>query len=172
MGIEKKIESIKVASFAKALLLNHMKPDHPVAAMYSIPFIIGCFLTRGKVGPGELTGDTLKDPQILQVAQKVVIEEDGNMSNQFPEKCLARVSLTLENGRVFHSATLSAKGDPDQPYTQEELQAKFMDLTVPLLGKETEEVYAQLMHIDHSSPQRIWNKLHHAIGSTPPKGRG
>ena len=162
------IASIKVTSFAKALLLNHMKPDHPVAAMYSIPFIIGCFLARGKVGPGESTGDTLKDPQILQVAQKVVIEEDVNMSNQFPEKCLARVSLTLKNGRVFHSATLSAKGDPDQPYTQEEMRAKFMDLTEPLLGKETEEVYDQIMHIDHSSPQRLWNRLHYAIGSTAP----
>ncbi len=162
------IASIEVTSFAKALLLNHRHPDHPVAAMYSIPFIIGCFLTRRKLGPGELTADTLKDPQILQVARKVVIEEDVNLTDQFPEKCLARVSLTLKNGRVLHSVTLSAKGDPDQPYTQEEMQAKFMDLTGPLLGKATEEVCDQMMHIDDASPQRLWNRLHQAIGSTAP----
>lgn len=154
------IESIKVTSFAKALLLNHMKPDHPVAAMYSIPFIIGCFLTRGKVGPGELTGDSLKDLQILQIAQKVVIEEDSDITDQFPEKCLARVSLALKNGQIFHSETLSARGDPDHPYTQEEMRSKFMDLTAPLLGKKSEEVYHQMMRIDQASPQMLWNRLH------------
>jgi 2-methylcitrate dehydratase PrpD len=157
------IELIKVTSFAKALLLNHMRPDHPVAAMYSIPFIIGCFLTRGKIGPGELTSDALKDMQIIQLAQKVLIEEDANITNQFPEKCLARVSLTLKNGQIFHSETRSAKGDPDHPYTQEEMRAKFKDLTVPLLGKKTEEVYHQIMHIDHASPQTLWNRLHPEI---------
>ena len=154
------IESIKVTSFAKALLLNHWRPAHPVAAMYSIPFIIGCFLTRGKIGPGELTGDTLKDRQILRIAQKVLIEEDANITSQFPEKCLARVSLTLKNGPIFNSETLSAKGDPDHPYTQEEMRAKFRDLTLPLLGRMTEEVYHQITHIDQARPQTLWNRLH------------
>ncbi len=154
------IKSIKVVSFAKALLLNHMAPANLVAAMYSIPFIIGCFLARGRVGPGEMAPETLNDTYILQIAQKVVIEEDPDITNQFPEKCLARVSLTLKNGKTIHSRTLSAKGDPDNPYSQEEMRTKFIDLTVPLMGKRSEALYRQIMHIDHESPQNLWNMLH------------
>jgi 2-methylcitrate dehydratase PrpD len=154
------IKSIKVRSFAKALLLNHMAPANSVAAMYSIPFIIGCFLARGKVGPGEMATDTLNDTYILQIAQKVVIEEDPDITKQFPEKCLARVSLALKNGKTIHSRILSAKGDPDNPYTQEEMRTKFIDLTVPIMGKSSEVLYRQIMHIDHESPRSLWNMLH------------
>ncbi len=154
------IESIKVVSFAKALLLNHIAPDNPVAAMYSIPFIIGCFLTRGKVGPEEMTADTLTDTQILEIARKVVLEEDPVITDQFPEKCLARIILTLKNGKTIKSETLSAKGDPDNPYTQEEMRAKFLALTAPLIGQNTETLYNQIVNIDHESPQKLWNSLH------------
>ncbi len=154
------IASIKVTSFAKALLLNHLRPDHPVAAMYSIPFIVGCFLIRGKVGLEELTADTLKDRQILQLARKVVIEEDADMTDQFPEKCLARVALTLKNGKTYHGNTLSAKGDPAHPYTPEEMRAKFMDLAAPLLGKKAEDVCHRIMLIDQTNPQTLWSRLH------------
>ena len=153
------IESIKVVSFAKALLLNHITPDNPVAAMYSIPFIIGCFLARGKVGPQEMTADTLADTRIIEIARKVVLEEDPDVTAQFPEKCLARIIVTLKNGKTIKSATLSAKGDPDNPYSQEEMRTKFLDLTAPLIGENSEILYSQIMNIDHESPQKIWDFL-------------
>ncbi len=159
----KDIESIKVTSFAKALLLDHMTLDNPVAAMYSIPFVIGCFLARGKVGPGEMTADTLTDPRILQIARTVVIEEDPDITHQFPEKCLARITLTLKNGQTIQCATLSAKGDPDNPYTRDEMRAKFLGLTAPLFGKRAEVLYNYMMHIDHESPGKLWTMLHKKI---------
>ncbi len=153
------IKSIKVISFAKALLLNHMTPGHPVAAMYSIPFIIGCFLVKGKVGPEEMGADALNDPQILQTAQKVEIEEDPAITNQFPEKCLARISLTLKNGDIIHSETLSAKGDPDNPFSYEQMKDKFFNLVTPLYGEKTEVMYNTIMRIDDARPTVLWDTL-------------
>ncbi|MCP4625125.1 MAG: MmgE/PrpD family protein [bacterium] len=48
------IESITVQSFAKALLLGRTAPENPVAAMYSIPYAIGCKLIKGQISPKEI----------------------------------------------------------------------------------------------------------------------
>lgn len=154
------IASIRVVSFAKALLLDRVAPENPVAAMYSIPFAIGCYLSRGKVGLEEMTAGTLKNTEILKIAQNVTIAEDPGMTDQFPEKCLARVSLTLQNGSTLHGETLSAKGDPDNPYTLQEMRAKFMDLAISFSGRHTEAICDQIMDIAQDSPQKLWNRLH------------
>ncbi|MBT8359643.1 MAG: MmgE/PrpD family protein, partial [Deltaproteobacteria bacterium] len=76
------IDSVMVASFEKAMLLSHMAPENPVAAMYSIPYIIGCYLVRGKVGPQEMVDDSLTDPKILEIAKRVVLQEDPSITDQ------------------------------------------------------------------------------------------
>lgn len=153
------IESIKVTSFAKALLLDHMQPENPVAAMYSIPFIIGCFLAQKRVGPGEMTFDTLDDGEILAIAKKVILVEDPDITDKFPLKCLARVTISLKNGKSINSETLSAKGDPDNPYSQEEMRIKFQNMIVPLLGSNYEKLYNQIMNIEHEKPKDLWDSL-------------
>jgi len=153
------IESVTVVSFDKALLLNHVAPENSVAAMYSIPFIVGCYLIRGKVGPQELVDDSLTDPKILEIARRVVLQEDPAITAQFPQKCLARVAITLHNGKTMNSETLSARGDPDNPYTLEEMSRKFFDLTASLGQIRSETLYAQIMHIATASPQKMWNTL-------------
>ena len=157
------IESVTVVSFEKAILLSHIAPENPVAAMYSIPFIIGCYLVRGKVGPQEMVDDSLTDPKILEIARRVVLQEDPALTDQFPEKCLARVIITLKNGTILESEILSATGDPDNPYTPEEMQVKFMDLTTSLPRKSRESLYSHIMNIDTTSPCKLWNKLHLSI---------
>ncbi len=153
------IESIKVTSFAKALLLDHIQPKNPVAAMYSIPFVIGCFLAQKRVGPGEMIFDTLDDGEILAIAKKVTLVEDPDITDKFPLKCLARVKITLKNGKSIRSETLSAKGDPDHPYSQEEMRIKFQDMIVPLLGSNGETLYDQIMNIEHENPEDLWDSL-------------
>jgi len=153
------IKSIKITSFAKAMLLDHLQPENPIAAMYSIPFIIGCFLAKGKVGTAEMTVDSLNDAEILTLARKVSLEEDSAITDQFPLKCLARVTVTLNSGKIIKSDTLSAKGDPDNPYSQEEMCAKFLDMIVPLPGNNGKVLYDKIMNIDHENPREIWERL-------------
>jgi 2-methylcitrate dehydratase PrpD len=153
------IETIRVSSFAKALLLNHLTPDNPVAAMYSIPFIIGCFLVKGRVGPQEMTADSLSDNRILAVAQKVMIEEDSEITRQFPLKCLAGVEVGLHNGTILKSEILSAKGDPDKPYSLQEMRTKFIGLTQSLPHDTGKKVYEMIMKIEEESPFYLWELL-------------
>lgn len=153
------IESITVTSFSKACLLDHIRPENPVAAMYSIPFIIGCLLVRGAVGPAEMTGDALSDKRILKIADSVILQEDPVITAQFPEKCLARVKVALASGTTIESEILSAKGDPDTPYSMEEMRGKFMTLTTPLLGKASQSLYHRIMQMEKEDPRIVWGLL-------------
>ena len=153
------IDSIKVTSFVKALLLGCTAPDNPVAAMYSIPYAIGCNLVKGGVGPGGMAAESLTDKQILEIAAKVTIEEDPEITGLFPEKCLARITLYLKDGSIIKSETLSARGDPDNPYTREELRSKFLTLSESLPGNRNEKLYDLIMNIEHENPEELWELL-------------
>lgn len=152
------IKSITVHSFEKALLLNRTRPQTPVAAMYSIPYAVGCCLARGAVGAKEI-GEGLGDPDILGIADKVSIVEDPELTGQFPEKCLARITLGLADGSELSTRSLSAKGDPGSPYTTEELRAKFIDLAGHADKNRCQALYRALMTIDTRSPELIFTGL-------------
>jgi len=153
------IKSITVQSFAKALLLGRTAPENPVAAMYSIPYAIGCQLIKGKIGPEEITAESLSNRRILDIAEKVTIEEDPELTALFPEKCFSRIALYLKDGTHVKSETLSAKGDPDNPYSKEELGVKFLHLTQSLPGRRNEEIFDLIMNIEHENPRDLWQML-------------
>jgi len=153
------IDSITVQSFAKALLLGRTTPENPVAAMYSIPFVIGSKLIKGEVTPKEMTTGSLTDRRIIEIAEKVTIAEDPDLTALFPEKCLARVVLRLKDGTRVKSETLSAKGDPDNPYSHEEMQEKFLRLTQSLPNGRNEEMFDLIMNIEHENPRDLWHML-------------
>ena len=156
---ENSIRSITVQSFEKALLLARTAPENPVAAMYSIPYAIGSKLITGKVNPEVMTAASLSDRRILEIAEKVTIEEDPELTKLFPEKCLARVILHLKDGTTINSETLSAKGDPDNPYSRNELEAKFLHLTRSLPDRRNEKLRDLIMNVDHETPEDLWQML-------------
>jgi 2-methylcitrate dehydratase PrpD len=127
--------------------------------MYSIPYAIGSKLIKGKVSPEEMTADSLSNRRILDIAEKVIIEEDPELTALFPEKCLARIVLNLKDGTLIKSETLSARGDPDNPYSREELGAKFLHLTQSLPDRRNAEMFDLIMNIEHENPRKLWQML-------------
>jgi 2-methylcitrate dehydratase PrpD len=106
-----------------------------------------------------MTADSLSNRRILDIAEKVTIEEDPELTALFPEKCLARIVLCLKDGTLIKSETLSAKGDPDNPYSQEELGAKFLRLTQSLPDRRNEEMYDLILNVEHENPRDLWRML-------------
>jgi 2-methylcitrate dehydratase PrpD len=106
-----------------------------------------------------MTAESLSDRRILDIAGKVTIEEDPELTALFPEKCLARIALTLKDGTLIKSETLSARGDPDNPYSQEELKVKFLHLTQSLPDSRNEEMFDLIMNIEHENPTDLWRML-------------
>ena len=106
-----------------------------------------------------MAAESLTDPRILAVADTVTIEEDPDLTGRFPEQCLASVTLRLKDGREIKSRILSAKGDPDNPYSDEELMEKFLHLTRNLPEKLVQTLLPLILEVPQSRPSELWRLL-------------
>jgi 2-methylcitrate dehydratase PrpD len=132
------IEKITISTFEKALPLCKTKPTNTLEAVYSIPFALSTFVVNGRVNPADVDARSLKNSSVLALAERIHLEEEPEFTKEFPYKCLERVTVEFKNGNVERSGVLSAKGDPDNPYSNEEMLQKFEELAGGVLGESNQ----------------------------------
>jgi 2-methylcitrate dehydratase PrpD len=123
------IHSIRIETFHEGKRLAVGKPMSSDQAQYNLPFSVAAYLIRNTLGPREVTGTGLNDPQILAMMEKISVTEDDTFNARFPAERWARAIITLNDGQSFISADTTAKGDWDNPLSDETLNAKYDDLT-------------------------------------------
>jgi 2-methylcitrate dehydratase PrpD len=72
---------------------------------------------------------------VRDLARRVVVNEDPALTAMLPGLRPARLRVTLADGRVLAAEALTNRGDLEDPYTPEEVRAKFRDLAVPVWGE-------------------------------------
>ncbi len=130
------IDHIDIGTFEKGVLLSRLDPHDPVGAVYSYPFAVASYLRHGRLGPEEVSGLALLDPQVRDLSRRISLKEDGELTSLFPGRCLARMEVTFSDGERYESGLLSAKGDPGDPLSEEDLLAKFKLLVEPVSGQQ------------------------------------
>ena len=70
----------------------------------------------------------------MSISEKITLHEAPDLSARFPEEILSRVTVTLKDGTRLTSPTATAKGDPGNPMSSEELSAKYHLLADESLG--------------------------------------
>ena len=128
------IASITVGSFAEAISLAVTQPADTEQAQYSLPFAVAAALQVGTLGVAEVSGPALADPAIQKLASKVVLREVPAHSAGFPAVRRADAAIVLHDGTRLDVRDVGARGDPDVPLSQDEIDAKFSSLSQPLLG--------------------------------------
>ena len=119
------IESVKVETFHESMRLQGHFPKNADEAQYGLAFPLAALISRGQVGPNEVTGDAIQAEDILQISRLIEITEAQDLSDRFPEEILSRVSIQLKDGRCLTSPITQAKGDPETAMSQAEFKAKF-----------------------------------------------
>ena len=77
---------------------------------------------------------------------------DPAVDAEFPARRAAHVSITTKDGRQLTHYQPTRKGDPDLPLSNDELDAKFIELTSPVLGSElTNSLLQNLWQLDDIS---------------------
>lgn len=129
------IERIEAASYAKSLeICGNAEPVTAFEAKFSLPYCVAAVLVRGSVRRAAFEPDALADPAIRALAAKVVHTVDPDCEAAFPRARSARAAIVTKDGRRFETFAPTRKGDPDNPLTDAELDAKFHELTDPVLG--------------------------------------
>lgn len=128
------IDHIEVRTFEAARRLGVRRPTDTEQAQYSLAFAVAAAAVHGEVSVGVLTAPTAADADVLRLSDSMTVTSTPDFDRAFPAQRLAEVTLALRDGRRLHSGATTAAGSPEDPMSGEQLEAKYRDLTIPVLG--------------------------------------
>lgn len=100
------------------------KPRNTIDAQFSLPWMLACAIVRGKVGLGEFTQESIKDPGLLAVAQLVRPVYDFS----FDERLDSPMDIKIKTKRgEFSKKTGAIYGSPKKVMGMEAMVNKFRD---------------------------------------------
>ena len=105
-----------------------------MAARVSVPYCIAIAAIDGRLTQAQFSPARINDPLVRQVLANTEVIADAELNTLYPDKFPARVTITLKNGTSFRETVLVPRGDPQDPLTAGELEAKFRDNAVRMLG--------------------------------------
>ena len=104
-------------------------PESVVDMQFSMPFGAAVAALDGAAGLDQFTSEKARSPQVRELMNKVALVKDARIEESFPREWPARVVIELSNGRCYEKFVRHPKGDPENPLTWDELEAKFRALT-------------------------------------------
>jgi 2-methylcitrate dehydratase PrpD len=110
-------------------------PDNVLAAKFSVPYAVAAAVVLGRADVPAFVPPALHDARIHDLARRVAVATDPAMSPRHNERPTARVRMVLRDGRVLESTTTVVHGDAEDPPSANELAAKFLALTAPVIGE-------------------------------------
>lgn len=128
------VAAIEVDTYVWAAQLDGPEPKNMLAAKFSLPFALATFLANGAATPDAFRDGARQDAATRELARRVTVREDRGLTARLPGLRPARVRLTLADGRRFEAEALTNKGDTEDPYSPDEVRAKFADLARPVWG--------------------------------------
>lgn len=105
-----------------------------MAARVSVPYCIAIAAVDGKLTQAQFSPARIDDPLVRAVLAHTEVIADAELNKLYPDKFPARVTITLKNGASFQETVLFPKGDPQDPLSAAELEAKFHANAQALLG--------------------------------------
>lgn len=122
------IESVTVTTIARACDIlfdpHKYRPDSRETADHSLPYCIACALVERKVTTQSFDDEKIRDPRIREVIDKIHGEASEEFEKMFPAKQPSRVRIRLKNGKEHSVYMEYPKGDPREPMTEADLDAK------------------------------------------------
>jgi 2-methylcitrate dehydratase PrpD len=147
------VQEIQVRAFYEAVVsLGVWRPQYVVDAMFSLPHLIALVLL-GKSPSRGLDEADLSDSEVRALEAKVArLELDPEADRAYgmnQHEMPSTVTITMRNGRSYTARVVHPRGDPENPLSDEELQAKFRQLVVPVLGPEkTERIVKRVRELE------------------------
>jgi 2-methylcitrate dehydratase PrpD len=107
-----------------------------------------------EVGLRQFTDDKVQSPRVQELVKKVKFAHPPGMGNTIADSLRGRIEVVvrLKNGTEFSRLTERARGDPENPLTQKEMESKFLDCAQLVLSRQDAkrcwDKVSTLEHID------------------------
>ncbi len=122
------VEKINIRTYDLAVAgHNHTDIPGSYSAKMSIPYATAVGLIYGKAGMKEFSEETVKNPEVLALTKKCEVEEDENLSAEFPAVQTAIVTVKTKNNEYVKRVDFP-KGEPENPLTACEFRERYNGL--------------------------------------------
>ena len=143
------VARIQVEAPPLASIFADPEPKNMLSAKFSIPYAVAASLVHGSTGITASYPDRVADPRIKALAHRVELEADPKMDLRSYDYPVARVTVSLTDGRVIKESVTAQYGDTRNPASTEELTGKFTFLVQEVLGEErTQQVIERVGGLD------------------------
>ena len=122
------LESVRVLTdLGGPDILLFDNPENALQAKFSMPFSIALAIAEGDVTPADFTDEIVKDPSLVSLMGRVSMEVDPELAKQgYFCKSDSTVRLRLKNGEELTKRVRMARGNPEAPFSEAELEEKFL----------------------------------------------
>ena len=117
--------TIDVDSITPTILI-YERPTSGLEGKFSMPFCVAAAVVFGRVGLETFDAATLANANVTAMMPRVAMRVDRSLDGIGPALTQARVSVRLRDGRVLTRRAHGARGYPEQPASDDELDAKFL----------------------------------------------
>jgi 2-methylcitrate dehydratase PrpD len=130
------VRRIRIATYKGGLdIVDNLHPEGDYQAKFSLQYTAAHALVYGSVRLNAFGPERLGNPDVRALMQKIECVADPELSKAFPGQRAANVEIELADGRKLTHFQPTRKGDPEMPLTDEELNDKYVELAVPVVGE-------------------------------------
>ncbi|MEQ1946634.1 MAG: MmgE/PrpD family protein [Bryobacteraceae bacterium] len=140
-GRSKNIATVEVETYGPGLaIVSEGNPKTPFQARFSLNYCIAAGLLEGRVGLEQFSADRfgpdgVRMPQLASLMSRIRIKVSDDITAAYPAAWPVRMIVKYEDGTVVKGAADYPKGNPENPVSTKELEAKFTALIVPCIGE-------------------------------------
>lgn len=140
------VARVEVTTIPFGLRMADPSPGTMLGARFSIPWAVAAALVLGRTDLAAFDARALADARIRQLATRVEVRADAQMSPRRIDVPSAHVRLTLTDGRTVEASTTVVRGDAANPVAEAEIVDKFLALATPVLGAGRAREVADAAH--------------------------
>jgi 2-methylcitrate dehydratase PrpD len=132
----KDIRKIRIATYKAGLdIVDNAKPEGDYQAKFSVQYTVAHAVVHGSVRLNAFLPERLGDAEVRSLMERIECIADLELSKGYPNQRAARVEIETADGRKLAHFQPTRKGDPELPLSDAELNGKYLELAVPVLGE-------------------------------------
>ncbi len=144
----KDIASVSVCTFDSAAQLSKIIPTTADEAQYNIAWPVASAIVHGDLGWLQIREEALGDSVVVDMMKKLNFTVDPELEAQFPQKRLARVEITLNDGRTFKTPIYAAPGEHTDNVDLNWVTEKFHRILKPVMEEQKRNALLNMLKDD------------------------